>query len=148
MFAMNIPKIIMHTTLDNKFLLRFDGCSKGNPGLAGAGAVLYFNNQEIWSGHKFLGKKTNNQAEYSGLLLGLDYAMNKNIHTLFVEGDSLLVIHQMTGKYKCQSSNLLDLYDQAKHLEKKFEFIQFNHIYRNMNYRADELSNLALNEDS
>jgi ribonuclease HI len=129
----------------NLFIMRFDGCSKGNPGLAGAGAVIYYDNEELWAHSFFVGEKmTNNHAEYSGLILGLQQAISMNIKTLHVEGDSLLVINQMKGTYKCNSPNLIDLYDKAKGLEKDFDTITFTHILRNLNKRADELSNLAI----
>jgi len=146
MLSVQIPKILVTivNVFEKKFILRFDGCSKGNPGLAGAGAVLYYNEDEIWADYQFLGNQTNNQAEYNGLLLGLNYAVNSNIGSLYVEGDSSLVINQMTGKFKCESPNIIDLYTKAKQLETKFDFIQFNHIYRNLNTRADELANLAI----
>jgi ribonuclease HI len=129
----------------NLFIMRFDGCSKGNPGLAGAGAVIYYDSQELWADHFFVGDKfTNNHAEYAGLILGLQQAISMDIKTLRVEGDSLLVINQMKGIYKCNSSNLIDLYDKAKGLEKDFDTITFTHILRNLNKRADELSNLAI----
>jgi ribonuclease HI len=129
----------------NLYIMRFDGCSKGNPGIAGAGAVIYYDNQELWGDHFFVGEKyTNNHAEYAGLILGLQQAFEMNIQNLHVEGDSLLVINQMKGIYKCKSPNLMDLYDKAKVLEKNFESITFTHILRNLNTRADELSNLAI----
>lgn len=131
---------------DIEYLLQFDGCSKGNPGKAGSGAVIYKNKTELWGKSLFVGNKnTNNEAEYTGLIIGLEEAIDMGIKNLCVEGDSLLVINQMTGKYKVKSENLILLYDQAKELEKKFEVIIYNHIYRNLNKRADELSNLALN---
>jgi len=127
------------------FKLQFDGCSKSNPGLAGAGAVIYYNDCEVWSGEFFVGENnTNNQAEYAGLLLGLKRAKDMDIKTLYVEGDSLLVINQMKGQYKCSSSNLFELYQEAKSLVLHFESIYFNHIYRNENKRADHLSNIAV----
>ena len=133
--------------LDLEYKLFFDGCSKGNPGLAGAGAVIYNSeNSEIWSGTSFVGEKaTNNQAEYAGLILGLKKANEMNIKSLLVKGDSQLVIHQMTGKYKCNSPNLLHLFVTAKNLEKNFEIIEYNHVLRDLNKRADELSNKAVN---
>jgi len=130
----------------SEFLLKFDGCSKGNPGLAGAGAVLYNNDKEIWGKSVFMGdKKTNNEAEYTGLIIGLNEAINMNIKNLSVEGDSMLVIKQMNGEYKVKSEKLIDLYEAAKKMSDKFDTITFTHIYRNNNKRADELSNLALN---
>jgi ribonuclease HI len=128
-----------------EYRLQFDGCSKKNPGLAGAGAVIYKYSKEIWSGDLFVGTNaTNNYAEYSGLIIGLEKAIELNIKTLHVEGDSLLVINQMTGKYKCNSPNLIDQHNKAKELAAKFDIINFVHIFRNKNVRADELSNQAV----
>ena len=128
-----------------EYKLQFDGCSKNNPGLAGAGAVIYKNGIEIWADHLFVGtNNTNNYAEYSGLLFGLEKAIELNIKALYIEGDSLLVINQMTGKYKCNSPNLIDQHNKAKELASKFESINFVHIFRNKNVRADELSNDAV----
>jgi ribonuclease HI len=128
-----------------EYRLQFDGCSKKNPGLAGAGAVIYKYSKEIWSGDLFVGTNaTNNYAEYSGLILGLEKAIELNIKVLHVEGDSLLVINQMTGKYKCNSPNLIEPHNKAKELASKFESINFVHIFRNKNARADELSNQAV----
>ena len=129
-----------------EYLLQFDGCSKGNPGLAGAGAVIFNYEKEIWGSSKFIGTKTtNNEAEYSGLIMGLEKALDLGIKELAVEGDSLLVIKQMNGEFKVKSENLYILYNKAKELEKRFDSITFNHIYRSSNKRADELSNLCLN---
>jgi ribonuclease HI len=132
--------------MNDQFTLYFDGCSKGNPGLAGAGAVIYDNqNKEIWANSKFISKKqTNNYAEYSGLILGLEEAKKRNIHHLSVKGDSLLVIKQLQGKYKVNSPNILPLYNHANSLAKEFHSIEFTHVYRENNKRADELSNQAL----
>jgi ribonuclease HI len=128
-----------------EYRLQFDGCSKKNPGLAGAGAVIYKYSKEIWCGDSFVGtNSTNNYAEYSGLIIGLEKAVELNIKTLHVEGDSLLVINQMTGKYKCNSPNLIDQHNKAKELAAKFDIINFVHIFRNKNVRADELSNQAV----
>lgn len=131
-----------------EYKLFFDGCSKGNPGYAGAGAVIYNSeNKEIWSGTNFIGERaTNNQAEYGGLILGLIKASEMNIKSLLVKGDSLLVIQQMTGKYKCTSPNLLHSFTTAKILEKNFENIEYTHVLRHLNKRADELSNKALDD--
>lgn len=129
------------------YKLMFDGGSRGNPGLSGAGAVLYHFNKEIWCGTFFVGENnTNNHAEYSGLILGLQQAKDLNIKYLRVEGDSLLVINQMKGIFKCRSENLIDLYNKAKELVSYFEIIEFNHVLRNKNKRADQLSNIAIDK--
>jgi len=137
----NIIEPFFHT-------MYFDGCSKGNPGLAGAGAVIYTNDEEVWSGSYFVGtQSTNNEAEYAGLILGLKKASEMNIQHLVVKGDSQLIIYQMLGKYKCNSLNLLPLYQAAKKLEGDFERVDYKHVLRNLNHRADELSNIAITDD-
>ena len=123
------------------YVLFFDGCSKGNPGIAGSGAVIYKDNEEIWSKSEFLDKQTNNYAEYKGLIAGLEYAVEKEIKSLIVKGDSMLVIKQMSGVYKVKSDNLVDLYERALELKDQFESIEFIHVYREENVRADELAN-------
>ena len=148
-----LPKIISRTNSNNinkvfpasDYLMRFDGCSKGNPGKAGCGAVIYHKGWEIWSDSCFVGiNETNNHAEYAGLILGLQKALELNVESLDVEGDSLLVIQQMNKIYKCKSPNLLELFVKANELSSKFKSIQFSHICRNRNKRADELSNMAM----
>uniref|UniRef100_A0A6C0HGR6 RNase H type-1 domain-containing protein n=1 Tax=viral metagenome TaxID=1070528 RepID=A0A6C0HGR6_9ZZZZ len=132
-------------TPDTTYCMMFDGCSKGNPGAAGAGAVIYANNVEIWSRAIYVGnRETNNLAEYTGMLLGLNEAVRRNIRVLIVKGDSEVVIKQMLGKYKVKSENLLDIYEQAKDLEKHFDKIDYIHVYRHFNTRADALSNEGL----
>ena len=132
-----VPKI--------EYLLRFDGCSKGNPGLAGSGAVIYQNEKEIWTGSKLIGyNETNNYAEYMGLIMGLQKATELNIKNLHVEGDSMLIIKQMTGKNKVNSPNLIELHKLAIKLKSNFDNITFEHIYRVNNSRADELCNEAI----
>ena len=131
-----------------EYKMQFDGCSKSNPGIAGAGAVIYKFNEEISHKIKFVGNNaTNNVAEYVGLIIGLKEAISLGIKNIIVEGDSMLVIKQMNGEYKFKSSNLIDLYIEANNLSKNFEYISFNHIYRKNNKRADELSNLAISKD-
>jgi ribonuclease HI len=125
--------------------LFFDGCSKGNPGPAGAGAVIYQGNTEIWAKSIFVGNNsTNNVAEYTGLIIGLHEAVNKKIKELIVKGDSMLVIKQMKGEYKVNSNDMLRLYENAKGFEKYFDKIVYEHVYRDHNKRADQLSNEGL----
>lgn len=123
--------------------LFFDGCSKGNPGRAGAGAVLYDETgAEVFAEAAFVGHAaTNNEAEYTGLILGLNEAAKRGITELHVCGDSLLVIRQMQGKYKVSSVKLIPLHEGAKTLASAFSKIEFKHVYRENNKRADALSN-------
>jgi ribonuclease HI len=128
------------------YIFYFDGCCKGNPGPGGAGAVLYKNEKEIWSDCMFVGEKvTNNISEYAGLLMGLQFATNQsNINNLIIKGDSLLVIKQMKREYKVNSENIKELFKKAKEYEKQIGNVEYLHVYRKDNKRADELSNKGL----
>jgi ribonuclease HI len=130
---------------NNIYEMYFDGCSKGNPGLSGAGAVIYENEEEIWANSYFVSDNaTNNVAEYFGLIRGLKRALKMNICSLIVKGDSQLIINQMTGKYQVKSESMIELYEIAKKLEENFETINYQHVYRKYNKRADQLSNEGL----
>ena len=123
----------------------FDGCSKGNPGRAGAGAAI-FNEEgaEVFAESVFAGHSTtNNEAEYTGLILGLNTALKQGITELQVRGDSQLVIRQMQGKYKVNSPKLVPLHTCATTLASKFAKIEYEHVYRDKNQRADALSNVG-----
>lgn len=127
------------------YTLFFDGCSKGNPGRAGAGAVLYKNQVEVYANSLFVGEKeTNNVAEYNGLLMGLREAVARDVKNLAVKGDSLLIIKQLNGEYKVNSPAMKPLYQEAKNLSSFFDRVTFEHVYRTENKRADALANMAL----
>jgi ribonuclease HI len=137
----------------NEYTLNFDGASRGNPGPAGIGAVIFENGQEIWASCQYIGIKTNNQSEYSALILGLKEALSKGIKCLQVYGDSQLVINQINGQYKVKNPGLQELYQEVQQLKSQFDNIIFTHVYREFNKRADHLSNMALdvldvNEDN
>ena len=136
-------------TLEVKeYSLYFDGASRSNPGPASFGGVFYLNKKEIFTYKKYIGTATNNQAEYRGLLTGLNHARRLKIKNLTVYGDSNLVIQQVLGKWKVKSKNIKPIYYDIKKVLKnyKFETIDFKHVYRNNNKRADELANQALDE--
>ena len=130
----------------NTYTLYFDGCSKGNPGRSGAGAVIYDSNMtEMWSSAEFVGENnTNNEAEYTGLLIGLKKAVEMGIAHLLVRGDSQLIVRQMNKEYKVKSASLKPMHLKAVELAKSIGQIKYEHVYREFNKRADELSNLGL----
>jgi len=129
------------------FLLRFDGGSRGNPGHSGAGSVIYHQGSEMWNRSMYLGDdRTNNYAEYYGLIVGLIGAKHLKIKNLRVEGDSKLIINQVTGKFKVNSALLKPLYQKVKTQLEAFDNVEFNHIYRDKNKRADELANIAMDK--
>ena len=129
------------------FSLFFDGASRKNPGPASFGAVLFSpSGLEITTTSQYLGHTTNNVAEYNGLLYGLKMAINANVENLHVYGDSLLVINQVTHKWKINNLKLKEIHAQIIPLLSHFHTIQFSHVKRNLNKRADELANEALNK--
>ena len=135
----------MQCNQSDTYTLFFDGCSKGNPGKAGAGAVIYRNQIEIYSQSSFVGDKTtNNVAEYSGLIMGLEKAVGLNINRLHVKGDSMLAIKQLRGEFKVNSPSITPLFQRAKQLEKQIGQVTYEHIYREYNKRADQLANEGL----
>lgn len=125
--------------------LFFDGCSKSNPGKSGIGTVLYsMENEEIFAIYKYIGICTNNESEYSALILGLESCLDIGVKELSVFGDSLLVINQVNGKYKVKSPNLVKYHDKVLELASQFKYISFTHVLRQYNKRADELSNMGI----
>lgn len=151
-----VEKLSISNNIKKKYILYFDGASKGNPGPSGCGAVLYEqeyggNNlptkKEIWSDALWVGEKeTNNVAEYNGLILGLKEIVNRGIKEVDVFGDSMLVINQMKGTNKVNANTLIPLYKKAVELQKKIGEVYYQHVYRENNKRADELSNIPIKE--
>ncbi len=128
-----------------EYTMFFDGCSKSNPGEAGIGAVIYNNSlEEIAVVSKGIGIHSNNEAEYMALIEGLQTLLHRGIRNVLVFGDSQLVINQVTKVYKVKSENLIPLYNQAQELIKQFNYIEFKHILRSKNKRADQLANIGL----
>jgi len=136
---------------DKTYVLRFDGGSRGNPGTAGCGMVLYdtLDGAEIWSGYQYLGESnTNNEAEYMGLITGLQCAKSLGIQNIVVQGDSQLILRQLEGRYKVKSPNLKVYYEEALSVSREFTSFETSHIERARNARADELANLAMDSRS
>jgi ribonuclease HI len=124
-----------------------DGAARGNPGPAGAGAVLVDESGDVVAElGRFLGNQTNNVAEYEGLLLGLDRALELGATDLEVLADSQLVIRQLSGIYRVRNEGLRPLFERAKSLLARFRRVELRHIPREMNAAADEMSNRAIDE--
>ena len=124
-----------------------DGAARGNPGPAGAGAVLVEpNGQVVERIGKFLGTQTNNFAEYMGLLLGLRRAKEMGMREVEVYADSELMIRQLGGRYQVKSLSLRPLYEEALELLNGFSRVKLVHVPREMNSAADEMSNRAIDE--
>jgi ribonuclease HI len=126
-----------------------DGGSRGNPGPAAYGVVVRDPRGEIVARlKKYIGKNTNNVAEYFGLIAALDYAQNHGIRALRIESDSELMVKQMRGQYKVKSEELKPLFERAKKMSQAFESFRISHVYREQNKEADALVNQALDETS
>ena len=122
-----------------------DGGSRGNPGPAGFGVFIQ-DDQGLVLGElsEFLGSKTNNFAEYSGLLAALAFAIEQGHGRLRVVSDSELMVKQIKGQYRVNSPELRPLYDEAKRRIARLEGFQIQHVLREKNQRADKLANLAM----
>ena len=126
-----------------------DGGSRGNPGPASYGVVIRDARGEIVATlKKYIGRTTNNVAEYYGLIAALDYAQSHGIRALRVESDSELLVQQMRGRYKVKSVDLRPLFERAKKISQSFESFRIEHVYREQNREADALANEALDETS
>jgi ribonuclease HI len=124
-----------------------DGGSRGNPGPASYGVVIRDPKGEVVAKlKKYIGRMTNNVAEYYGLIAALDYAQSHNIRALRIEADSELMVKQMRGTYKVKSPDLRPLYERAHKMAQTFDIFKIDHVYREQNAEADALANEAMDE--
>ncbi len=124
-----------------------DGGSRGNPGPAAYGVIIRDGRGEIAARlKKYIGRMTNNVAEYYGLIAAMDYAQSHAIRALRIESDSELLVKQMRGQYKVKSEDLRPLFERAQKMSKAFESFRIEHVYREQNREADALANEALDE--
>lgn len=131
----------------NNVSLFSDGGARGNPGPSASGFVIYKNEEIISREGKYLGIATNNQAEYSAILLGLEKAFSLGILELNCFLDSELVVKQLKLEYKVKNKELAHLFLKVWNLSKKFKKISFNHIVREKNKEADKIVNEILDEN-
>lgn len=126
-----------------------DGGSRGNPGPSGYGVSIEdTQGRPVAELSEFLGVKTNNFAEYSGLLAALEYALSHGQKRLRVVADSELMVKQMKGQYRVNSPDLRPLWEEAKRRAAKLERFEIEHVLRNKNKRADALANQAMDRGS
>jgi ribonuclease HI len=122
-----------------------DGGARGNPGPAGYGALIQNHEGKVIAElSEFLGMRTNNYAEYSGLLGCLQYALDHHHPRVRVVSDSELMVKQIQGKYQVKSPDLKPLYDEAKRRIAKLEAFEITHALRHKNKDADRLANEAM----
>ena len=121
-----------------------DGASRSNPGEASIGVSITKETKEIEFISQKIGIATNNVAEYESLKAALNYCVENNILEASIFLDSLLVVQQVNENYKVKSDNLKQLYINCKKLMSQINKLEIQHIRRELNKRADELANIAL----
>ncbi len=133
-----------------RVLVEADGGSRGNPGLAGYGAVVFAPDHETVLGEacEAIGHATNNVAEYRGLIAGLAEAARLGATEVSVSMDSKLVVEQMSGRWKVKHPDLITLYQQAVTAAMQFESVSYRWIPRERNKHADRLANEAMDRAS
>ena len=128
-------------------VLYADGAARGNPGPAGAGAALIDEEGRVVAeAMRFIAHATNNVAEYTALIIGLEEAKRHDVQDLDIRMDSKLVVEQMNGKWKIKHPNLKPLAQQAGALLASFPRRQIRHVPREQNTIADALANRAIDE--
>jgi ribonuclease HI len=122
-----------------------DGGSRGNPGPAASGAVLFGESGEVLCEVGiYLGVATNNVAEWTGLVTGLEAALELGVDDLAIRLDSELVVKQISGAYRVKHEGLIPLHAKAKSLLRKFARVDVQHVRRKENAAADALVNQVL----
>jgi ribonuclease HI len=126
-------------------IIHCDGAARGNPGPAGAGAVVAAEDgtvlAEVAEG---LGETTNNVAEYTAAIRGLEEAERLGARTVLLRSDSQLLINQLTGRYRVKSEHLQPLFRRARQLVTRFDRVTFEHVPRERNVEADRLANAGV----
>jgi ribonuclease HI len=129
------------------YRMNVDGGSRGNPGPAAYGVVIHDPmGKSVAQLKKYIGRTTNNVAEYYGLIAALDYAQSQGIRAVRIEADSELMVKQMRGLYKVKSADLQPLYERARKMAQGFDSFRIEHVYREQNREADRLANEAMDE--
>ena len=129
-----------------RVVIEADGGSRGNPGPAGFGCVVFSaDHTTVLAEHKqFIGETTNNVAEYRGLIAGLEQARRLGANEVAVSMDSKLVVEQMSGRWKVKNPGMAELNQQARALASTFDAVTFSWIPRERNAHADRLANEAM----
>src|SRR5438309_7112399 len=135
-----------HSNAPDSYLVAYiDGGARGNPGPAGYGAVIKDQSgSKVAALSKYLGRQTNNYAEYNGLLAALEYALQNGRKALKVISDSELLVKQIRGQYKVKSPALQELHRRAQELIRKLDWFSIQHVLRAQNREADGLANAAM----
>jgi ribonuclease HI len=122
-----------------------DGASRGNPGPASFGIVLFLEDgKQLHEASRFLGRATNNQAEYGGAIAALEAALGLGAQKVELRMDSEVVVRQLSGRYQVRNPRLIPLHKRMLALRSRFQRVDVQHIPREQNRLADRLANEAL----
>ncbi len=133
--------------INEKLIIYTDGGARGNPGPAGIGAVIYNTKREILAEiSEYIGKTTNNQAEYRAVLAAIDQAKTLGAEEVEFYLDSELVVRQLNREYKVKNKDLQPLFVKIFNKTLEFKKVTFHHIPREMNKEADKLANKAMDK--
>lgn len=139
----------LNANSSERYKLYFDGGSRGNGtanAIAGCGALIKNSkNETVWSKSKYMGNSTNNQAEYTGLQLGIEGAIELGIKHIDCFGDSNLVVQQMNKAWNVNNAQLRKINSTIQSMLSEFKECTFNHVLREYNKEADKLANEAMN---
>ena len=122
-----------------------DGACRGNPGPSGAGWVFSEPGGQVFRrGKAFLGRATNNEAEYVAVILALEDALKQGFQSLRLHADSELLVKQVNGIYRVKNPRIKELYTQLMGLARKFKSFEAKHVRREFNAEADLEANRAI----
>lgn len=128
-----------------KYFIYIDGAARGNPGEAGIGIVIQeAQGEKIRQLYKYIGQTTNNIAEYTALVYGLQEALMLGLKEVTILSDSELLIKQLNGEYRVKNASLKSLYEQFLHLKPGFNKLEVKQIGRAENKEADKFANQAI----
>ena len=128
-----------------KLFIHTDGGARGNPGPGAVGIVIANEKKEIIKEiGKFIGRSTNNEAEYRAVVEALKTCGEKKNLDIEFFVDSLLIVNQLNGKFKVKEPRMKKYFDEIKLLEKNFKSVKYTHIERSRNYAADKIVNEVL----
>jgi ribonuclease HI len=134
---------------ETDWIVNVDGASRGNPGEASYGfAITDKRGKIVYKESGYIGRATNNVAEYTAVVKALEFALRKKIETIEVRSDSQLLVRQLKGEYKLKSENLRALHERCRELLRRFKWYEIQHIPREQNKIADKLANEALDQQS
>ena len=122
----------------------FDGAARGNPGPAAVGWVIVTSDGIVTEGSRTIGRATNNLAEYEALVAALDVARDYGFDAVELRGDSELIVKQVRGEYDTNDPDLKERRVRVHELLREFDDWSLTHVPREINERADELANDAL----